>query len=262
LHVTGTDAASVSGVTVGGVAQAFTSSLGDLAVEALAESTPLCTPDLTLAVAAGTSAPARPLTVVHLVINELDVDQVGLDTTELVEVATGLDACPDGADVLRRSLRGYALVFWNGANGQSYNAVDLDATTDANGLLVAGDQAVKPAPQIVLGIANLIQNGGADGDAVGLYQGTAADFAVGTPLTARGILDAVVYNAAGNSGTAMALLEALLPAGPGRKQLYDDTTTSLQRCWDRLERLDGRTFGVGIPSPGRPSSRSLVCGGL
>jgi len=72
-----------------------------------------------------------------LVINEVDYDNVGRDTTEFVELFN------DGATAA--SLDGLALVFANGTNGDEYRRVALSGSLSASGYLVVADQAVTVA---------------------------------------------------------------------------------------------------------------------
>jgi hypothetical protein len=103
----------------------------------------------------------------HLVINEVDYDQPGADTTEFVEIYNGT-----GAAV---SLASMTLVLVNGANNQEYTSVPLaPAGSLANGqyLVVCSRMvSVDPAAIKLVGFAmNGIQNGAPDG--VALVDGT------------------------------------------------------------------------------------------
>ena len=99
-------------------------------------------------------------TQAQVVINEVDADQNGTDASEFVE----LYGTP-GA-----SLNGYVLVFFNGANNQSYLTVDLSGNSiPASGYYVVGNAAVANLNQTING--NAIQNGA---DGIGLYQASAA----------------------------------------------------------------------------------------
>ncbi len=70
-----------------------------------------------------------------VIINELDSDSPGTDAAEFVELYDG--------GVGNTNLNGLVLVFYNGANDQSYLAIDLDGfTTDANGYFIAGNSGV------------------------------------------------------------------------------------------------------------------------
>jgi hypothetical protein len=100
----------------------------------------------------------------HLVINEVDYDQVGNDTAEYVEIYNGT-----GAPV---SLANHSLVFVNGANGASYRSINLSPA----GILAAGQYLVVAAAPVVVpagtsrldlpAAADNLQNGAPDGIAL------------------------------------------------------------------------------------------------
>jgi hypothetical protein len=134
----------------------------------------------------------------HLVINEVDYDQPGLDTAEFVEIYN-----PTAEAV---SLDGLALVFINGANGTEYERVLLSAEAGASlapgAYLVVASSGVTVAPGaavIEFDLAsNNIQNG--DPDGIALF-----DTLTGT------LIDALSYggqiNAATIDGDAYDLVE-------------------------------------------------------
>ncbi|MBJ6759422.1 Ig-like domain-containing protein [Myxococcaceae bacterium JPH2] len=242
LIVTGVRFTGTTSVTVGGVAQTFTvDSDTQLTLASLADATPIAAQPIVVTSPNGSSAPQN-VTVIDLLISELDADQVGTDTKEFVELSTGVPGV---------NLSGYVLVFYNGANNQSYLAVDLNTTTDAGGRVVVGNTgAMTPAP--LLTFANgLLQNGE---DGVAVYQNTAASFPNNTAVTATRLIDALVYN---NAATPLAtgLLNALLwPVGDARRVQANENATSskdtvsIQRCG--AGRRDGRVFSVAVPTPG------------
>lgn len=117
-----------------------------------------------------------------VIINELDSDNPGTDAAEFVELYDG--------GVGNTSLNGLVLVFYNGANDQSYLAIDLDGfTTDANGYFIAGNAGVAGVGAIFAG--NILQNGQ---DAVALYTANGTDFPNGTAVTTANLIDALVYD--------------------------------------------------------------------
>ncbi|MCK0069127.1 hypothetical protein [Kordiimonas laminariae] len=129
------------------------------------------------------AAPA-PLTPVasNIVINEVDAQTPESDTAEFVELYDG------GAG--NTPLDGLVLVFFNGSDDASYNAISLDGhSTDENGFFVIGNAAT-PNVDLVFGNSGL-QNGA---DAVALYQGTEADFPNDTPITTTNLIDVIVYD--------------------------------------------------------------------
>ena len=94
----------------------------------------------------------------HLVINELDYDQVGSDTAEFIEIYN------PGGDV---DLTNLAVIFVNGANNTEYARTNLSGTLASGGYLVIAAAAVTVDPgatKINFGAAtNNIQNGNPDG---------------------------------------------------------------------------------------------------
>jgi hypothetical protein len=263
LTGSGADLSGTGSLLIGGVSQQFNGALAtQVTVPVLDETTPLCVQNVQLTLAAGATAPTPIVTIIHLVLNELDPDQVGFDTKEFVEIATGLDQCPDGhGGVLSSSLTGYAIAFYDGYDSAVYLSGDMNAVTDNNGLLLIGDDGVVPAPALTLGPGGAILNGtSTSAAAVALFQeSSGGDYTFGALVTNVGLLDAMVYNSEGNTATSPNLLDVLLGTGPQRIQLHDNTTTSIQRCNGRTARLDGRSFGTGIPSPGAPNPAGLAC---
>lgn len=117
-----------------------------------------------------------------VIINEADSDTPGTDAAEFVELYDG--------GIGNLSLAGMVLVFYNGANDQSYFALDLDPyTTSASGYFTAGNAGVPGVDATFAG--NLLQNGQ---DAIALYAGNATDFPNGTPVTTTNLIDALVYD--------------------------------------------------------------------
>jgi len=137
--------------------------------------TPVTTP--------ATPTPTTSVTpAAQILINELDVDSPSTDTAEFIELYDG--------GVGNTALEGLVLVFFDGTDDESYLAIDLDGlSTDAQGYLVAGNQAVASA--VITFADGAMQNGA---DAVALYIGSASDFPNNTPVTTLNLLDAVVYD--------------------------------------------------------------------
>ncbi len=238
--VTSFDASTT--LSLGGVAQSVAAtSATSVTIEVVADATPTGWQEVALTSAGRSIAPIKAR-VIHLVINEADPDQPGEDTQEYVEVSAG------SADL---ALDGYVLVFFAGASDSSYMALDLYTGTelsDANGLVIAGNSTLSPSPPVNLQWANntLLS----DGDAIAIYQGSAADFPTGTPVTDARLIDALV------SGTDDAddsdLLSVLLNTGPAAVQVNENehgeqVTQSISRCG--VARRDGRVFAVGIKTP-------------
>src|ERR1043165_995340 len=105
---------------------------------------------------------ASPAALGQLVINEVDYDSVGTDTTEFVEIRNGFN-CPV-------DLTHIDLVFVNGANNTEYRRVNLGAASPLlpGQYLVVRDTAgpipATGARDIVFPLAqDNIQNGAPDG---------------------------------------------------------------------------------------------------
>jgi hypothetical protein len=96
----------------------------------------------------------------RLVINEIDYDTVGADTTEFVEVFN------KGTNTI--NLAHYALAFINGANNLEYSRVNLNGALSGSQYLVVGSTNLTGIAAGALVIyfpagANNIQNGAPDG---------------------------------------------------------------------------------------------------
>ena len=120
---------------------------------------------LTATLGGSTSTATITLGLDHIVLNEVDYDNVGSnDAAEYVEIFN-----PTGADV---DLTGLALVLVNGANNATYDTVDLSSagTLPAGGyLVVAGAGVTVPAGALKIDpgwTTNAIQNGAPDGMAI------------------------------------------------------------------------------------------------
>jgi uncharacterized protein (TIGR03437 family) len=139
------------------------------------------------AIGRGVESPQVRLTVnpaapPNVVINEVDSDQAGTDTSEFVEIYDGGTG--------NTSLSGLVVVLYNGSNDESYAAFDLDGfSTNASGYFTLGNAAV-PGVDFVFN-AGTMQNGA---DAVAVYVRNASAFPNGTPVTTTNLIDALVYD--------------------------------------------------------------------
>jgi cysteine-rich repeat protein len=227
LQIDGTDFVNVTDVAIGGVAQAFSvDSETRIRVEAVSEDAPIGSQDVVVTTTTGSSSPFG-ISVLQLVINEVDADQDGTDVAEFIEVASGVP----GVD-----LSGYAVVLYNGSDDLSYNAFDL-GVADAEGFFVLGTDGVTSA-QVNIGAESVLQNGA---DAVALVQGAASSFPNDSDFPSAGLLDAVVYGT--NDADDVGLLDGLGLQG----QLNDTPAESIQRCG--ASRLDSTAWTGGTPSP-------------
>lgn len=142
-----------------------------------------------------------------IVINEVDADTSGSDVLEFIELFDG--------GVGNTPLDGLVVVLYNGSDNKSYNnAFDLDGySTNSEGFFVLGNEAVLPAPSIVID-NNALQNGA---DAVALYFGNAIDYPNDTPVTGISLVDALVYDT--NDSDDLDLLSVLTT---GQPQINED----------------------------------------
>ncbi len=223
-------------VKIGGINEAFTVDSDTQITITVGDATPISAQNLVVTTPIGSSVPF-PVTVVRLQISEIDSDQAGTDTTEFVEISTGVP----GVAISR-----YSLVFWDGTNNTAYFATEIDATADANGRILIGNVNVVPPPFIEFA-DNILQNGA---DAVTIFQALPSQFPIGLPLTSSGLIDALVYGT--GQPDAPQLLDTLIATGTNlRRVQVNETTThprSIQRCADG--RRDGRKYAIGTPTPG------------
>lgn len=111
-------------------------------------------------------------------------------------------------------------------------------TTDANGLVLIGSNAVSPVPQRIIA-DNLIQNGA---DAVAVYLGSVADFPDGTLATTTNLIDALAYDTSDPDATQlMALLGLTI-------QINEDENG--QGATQSIQRKPDGTYEVKAPTPG------------
>lgn len=164
------------------------------------------------------------------VINEFDTDTPGTDVKEFIEIKT---ATPNF------SMNGYVLVFFNGSDAKSYLRYDLDAyTSDNNGILTIGNNAVSPLPDYNLP-DNTLQNGP---DGVAIYVGNGSNFPTGTLASTTNLESALVYDT--NDVDATILMTALgVNIQYNENQNGNGPTESIQR------KADG-TYEIKAPTPG------------
>jgi hypothetical protein len=239
LVLTGIAFLGSTSVTVGGVGQLFSIDSATQITVAVNDSTPIGSQGVVVTTPNGTTPPFT-VTVIELLISELDSDTAGTDMLEFIEIKTGVPGV---------SLAGYSLVFWNGSADTSYLALDLNSTADSNGFVLLGNIGVAPAPAITWA-DNILQNGP---DAVGIYQALASTFPSATPVTASKLIDALVYDT--TDADDPGLLDTLLALAPDPKRVQVDengtamsATVAIQRC--ASGRRDGGRFGITLPTPG------------
>ncbi|KAM6249820.1 uncharacterized protein LJ264_009628 isoform 1-T2 [Porphyrio hochstetteri] len=169
-----------------------------------------------------------------LLINEVNVDSPGEDTSEFVELYH-----TSGRAV---SLDGYYLVFYNGNGNRAYKVLNLQGkVTNSQGLLLVGSASVNPAIVIP---KNTIQNGP---DAIALYYGK-GNYKEGMSVTGYGLVDALVHKTK-KTDRADTLVRVLTP---GRDAFLEDST--FRTTDESIERCRGEDsqwiFQVAVPTPG------------
>lgn len=171
----------------------------------------------------------------QFVINEIDSDSPSTDLLEFVEIKSQTPFA---------SLNGYVLAFFNGNTTGStalkiYYSLDLSGlTTDANGLVVIGNQAVSPTPSLIIPNST-IQNGP---DAVAIYQGNIADYPQFTPASSTNLIHAIGHGNTASQPTE--LMQALgITTYAYENQFRQQTAHSIQR------NNDG-TYTAAMPTPG------------
>ena len=246
LIITGTDLDGTTDVTIGGVSHTdIVPSTDSIIVRALDPSVAVALAQpVTVTSPLGTSDPFD-VTVIHLVISEIDPDTPGADTEEFVELDTGL------AEVV--SLDGYVLAFFNGNSPQGDligSAIDLAADTAATGLLVVGSNTLPVTPQILF--AGPIQ-AGEDGAGVFQFPGDVATFPA--TLGPGGLLDGVIWESGDDADSASIapLVSDGVVVNEGDMSAQREGV-SIQRCLgDQTPRL-GAAYGLLAPSAGVANS--------
>ncbi|KAM5151957.1 uncharacterized protein ACMZJ9_010238 isoform 1-T4 [Mantella aurantiaca] len=187
-----------------------------------------------------TTTASPPFNPGLLLINEVNPNTPGsAEDTEYIE----LYHTSNGSV----SMAGYWLVLFNGKNNLAYNILNLKGyNTDKNGYFLVGSNKMTPKPHIPLR-ANTIQNGA---DAIALYYRPGkVGYTVNMPVTADGLVDAMVYVSQARDD-ASDLLKVLTP---GQEAVHEDETfivqdESLSRC-HRLKPLDNSVYQVTKITP-------------
>ncbi|XP_014814167.1 PREDICTED: uncharacterized protein LOC106897803 isoform X2 [Calidris pugnax] len=169
-----------------------------------------------------------------LLINEVNADSPGEDTSEFVELyhTSGQTARLDG----------YYLVFYNGNGNQAYKVLNLQGkVTNSQGLFLIGSSSVNPAIVIP---KNTIQNGP---DAIALYYGK-GNYKEGMGVTNYGLVDALVHKTK-KTDRADTLVRVLTP---GRDAFLEDSTfRTMDESIERCRGADSQwIFQVAMPTPG------------
>nr|XP_009937517.1 PREDICTED: uncharacterized protein LOC104333682 [Opisthocomus hoazin] len=169
-----------------------------------------------------------------LLINEINADSPGEDSSEFVELyhTSGQTARLDG----------YYLVFYNGNGNQAYKVLNLQGkVTNSQGLFLVGSSSVNPA---IIIPKNTIQNGP---DAIAVYYGK-GKYKEGMSVTSYGLVDALVHKTK-KMDRADTLVRVLTP---GRDAFLEDSTfRTMDESIERCHRADSQwIFQVAMPTPG------------
>ncbi len=185
-----------------------------------------------------TIAPGGP----DVVINEVDADTAGSDDAEFIE----LYALSGGSE----DLSGLSLVFYNGSDDLSYDAIDLDGqSTGSDGyfVLCSGSGNVPECDFVGAFSDDGVQNGA---DAIVLVDGDAVDYPNDSlqPDPAD-IVDAIVYDT--NDGDDAGLAGLIQP---GHEQYNEDgagnkDSHSNQRCPDATGTFEQWAASPGVENP-------------
>jgi Secretion system C-terminal sorting domain len=194
------------------------------------------------------------VTIPNVVINELNADNPGgPDTQEFVELYGDPNTPLDNL----------VAVFFNGLDGLSYAAYDLDGySLDANGFFVIGDAATSNVDLVIPN--GSLQNGA---DAVAIFVGDSIQFLQGTAAHSIGLVDAVVYGTADASADNLITGLGLDISMPGYTQL-DETAQqtgidlTLSRVPDGGIAFDYLSFVLQELTPGTFNIVILGCADL
>ncbi|XP_043945227.1 uncharacterized protein LOC122816471 [Protopterus annectens] len=171
-----------------------------------------------------------------LIINEVNADNPGIDTSEFLELYH--------TSRQNVSLDSFAVVFYNGNNNRAYMVVNLTGyRTNNEGFFLMGSSSVLPRPDIILP-NNTIQNGP---DAIAVYHGESPYLDM--KVTRKGLIDALVYKSK-KTDTAYGLLTSL--TSWKEAFLEDPFFWADDESMERCPNLDTEwEFQVGRPSPGK-----------
>lgn len=190
---------------------------------------------------------ARRSLALAVAINEVDADQGAFDDREFIELFDFGQG--------NRPLDGFFVVLYDGASDLSYATYDLTGeSTDAQGFFMIGTADVANVDRVI-GDADVLVDGSG---AVGLYFGDPAAFPPGTPPTAAGLLDSLVYSTSFFWSSPDPGLAVLLTSGQQQKNENahgNGEAHSNGRCPDGAGgQMDTRGYSQGVPTPGMPSS--------
>lgn len=247
LEVKGINLEGATQVEIGGIVHddLLNVSPESLTINNVLDSVPVGTRTLSVSTPGGKSAPFN-VTVIHLLISELDADSPGQDKREFIEVSTAWNSSV--------SLDGYVVVLFNGgtSNLDRYAIFDLNdgGATSPDGLMLLGSNLLINTPDILMD-EQLIQNGE---DAIAIYQywDEVSSFPLGfIPAGTDGLIDALIHET-GDDNDRPGLAPLLLAGGVFDEGVNTSAreTASIQRCDALAARRDTTTFKREVPTPG------------
>ena len=271
VTIRGTGFTGITSINLGGQALVPASqSDTELVIDPLPDAVP--PGQVTLRIQREAETVMRDLAAGDLLLNEVDPVP---DTREFVEIA--VPAAPGGA-TSGLAVSGYVLVAFDHATNRSVGAVAISATTSAGSLILL--RTPQTAPTGPLGAESIIDYPAAflpnSQAAVAIYQGSLADFPLGTAVTSQRLIDAMVYEADDDTtfATPCTLLGALYRAQDTcviDEDFGDDgNTQDTGRCFSSTRRASSpwRVLGVETPGAANDCASALgfrctqpVCGG-
>jgi hypothetical protein len=185
VTITGTGFAGITSVNLAGEALVpLSMSATEIVIDPLPGT--LDPGNQTLLVQRGAESAMQAVPVARMILQEVDPIP---DTREFVELHLG------GAR--GAAVTGYVLVAFDHVSGASVGAVDIAATVSSDELILMRGPGVTPTGAIPT--ASIIDYPAAfmpnTQGGIAVYQGSVADFPLGTPVSEIRLIDAVVYNA-------------------------------------------------------------------
>ncbi len=245
LIITGTGFTGATLVTIAGVNQTFTvNSATQITISSVTDTVPIDNQPLIITTPAGPTA-GFTVTVINLVINEIDSDNSGDESAEFIEIKTGLNR--------QVNLTGYRVVGVDGDNNNIYvfdNQALGNTSASSPYLYLVGGPNIS-GRQLDLGGDEIYQN---SGDAIVIFQATnaiAVDTAYSTVAASNNVIDVLVHDTNDNDNTN--LLNALYGGAASAKKVQIDegsnnNSNSISRCNSQSgqytvdDRMDGRVF--------------------
>ncbi|XP_034987309.1 uncharacterized protein LOC118092825 isoform X2 [Zootoca vivipara] len=146
---------------------------------------------------------------------------------------------------------GLVLVLIEGSTQEIYFVMEVHGKTSPDGLLLLGPGQFNSSVDLPFP-----QNSGrpllrAGANAVALYRGTPANFALGAAVSATDLLDALVYSTA--ESAHLKLQDVLTPGKPPfhARERSQENDTSVNRCVCCSVTRDPSVYALGKPTPGQ-----------